>query len=56
MENEALDDFVLLRRRFRRWLATYQSEITDPKLVRDFGVICDLLEKYEELLEEATGS
>lgn len=54
MENEVLDDFVILRRRFRRWLSTYQSEIKNPKLVRDFGVICDLLEKFEELLEEAT--
>lgn len=51
--NKALDDFMYLRRNFRLWLRKYQTEITEPKLVRDFGVILDLLEKYEELLEEA---
>lgn len=54
MENEALEEFIILRRRFNRWLATYQSDIKDPKLVRDFGVICELLAKFAELLEEAT--
>lgn len=52
-EPEALTEFSALNRKLKAWFMKHAPDITEPKLVRDFGVLCDLMETYERLLEEA---